>query len=485
MIFSPDLAPLIGPFPGKRGYFCAAGVMTGFNQGGGVGKVLAEWMVEGEPSLDVTPWDVARFGGWAGRSYTRARTAWFYEHRSHRIYPGQQFAAGRPVRTTPAHDELSRHGAVWGESFGLEVPLWYARAGEPAEDRHSFDRQNWFDAVVAEGRAVREGVGLFEVSSFSKFLVDGVNAAAWLDGLLAGAIPAPGRTGLAPMLSETGRLMGDFTVSNLGTGRFLLVGAGSAQRIHERWFDLQMPSEGDVRVENLSSAWAGFHIAGPRSREFLGAFAPGDVGDATLPFLSAREWDLEGCPEAVVIRVSFTGDLGYEIHFPVQYQAAFLTRLLAAGETLGLKLCGSRALMWLRLEKSYPSWGLELGPDYSPAESGLHRFVRWNKGEFMGRDAAQRRLSEGTREKLATLVVDADGADAHGGESVFRAGQQIGYVTSGGFGPYVEESLALAYLASPEVERGGEVEVLVAGVRRRATIHHAPRLDVEGVRLRS
>lgn len=485
MIFSPDLAPLLGPYPEKRGYFCAAGVMTGFNQGGGIGKVLAEWITEGEPSLDVTPWDVARFGPWAGRTFTRARTAWFYEHRSHRIYPGQQFSAGRPVRTTPAHAELSRRGAVWGESFGLEVPLWFARPGEAAADRYSFGRQNWFDAAVEEGRAVRNGVGLFEISSFSKFLVSGANAHAWLDALLAGAIPSPGRAGLAPMLSDKGRLIGDFTVSNLGGDRFLLVGAGTAQRIHERWFDLRMPHGDGVRVDNLSSGWTGFHIAGPLSRELLAALAPGDASNAALPFLSAREWDFEGCPEAVVIRVSFTGDLGYEVHFPIQYQAAFLPRLIEAGEGLGLKLCGSRALMWLRLEKSYPSWGLELGPDYSPAEPGLDRFVRWNKGDFLGRDAAQRRLGEGVREKLATLVVDADGADCWGGESVFRDGRHVGYVTSGGFGPHVRESLALAYLKTPAVEQGAEVEVLVRGRKRPAVIHLKPRFDPEGTRLRA
>lgn len=485
MIFSPDLAPLLGPYPGKRNYICAAGVMTGFNQGGGIGKVIAEWIIEGEPSLDVTPWDVARFGGWAGRSYTKARSGYFYEHRSHRVYPGQQFSPGRPVRKTPVYDALTARGAVWGESFGLEVPLWFARPGDEQCERYAYDRQNWFDAVVQEGQAVRNGVGLFEISSFSKFAVTGAGARAWLDRLLASGIPRTGRTGLAPMLSPKGKLIGDFTVSALAEDRYLLVGSGAAQRIHERWFDLNLPADGSVRIENLSMDWAGFHIAGPLSRGLLAKLTHTAVDNGSLPFMSVCELDLDGCPEATVIRVSFTGELGYEIHFPIQYQSTFLERLLATGEEFGLRLAGSRALMWLRLEKSYPSWGLELSPDYSPLEPGLDRFVRWNKGDFMGRAAASVRLGEGARERLTTLVVDAEGADCWGGESVLRDGEHVGYVTSGGFGPHVGESLALAYVRASAVEEGAAVKVLIKGEPRPAVIRTAPRYDPAGERLRA
>lgn len=484
MIFSPDLAPLLGPYPGKRNYVCAAGVMTGFNQGGGVGKVVAEWIVDGEPSLDVTPWDVARYGGWAGRSYTKARSGYFYEHRSHRVYPGQQFEAGRPVRTTPIHAELTKRGAVWGESFGLEVPLWYARPGDEQRDRYGYGRQNWFDAVVEEGRAVRDGVGLFEIASFSKFLVSGSGARVWLDRLLAGAIPAPGRTALSPMLSPKGRLIGDFTVSTLEEDRFLLIGSGVAQRIHERWFDLNLTADDQVLVENLSSAWTGLHIAGPLSRELLARVAGSSVGNQALPFMANRRMDLDGCPEATVVRVSFSGELGYEIHFPQQYELAFLSRLLEAGKDLGLRLAGSRALMWLRLEKAYPSWGLELSPDYFPSGTGLDRFVRWDKGDFVGREAAAVQRGR-AGERLVTLVVDAEGADCWGGESVFRDGEHVGYVTSGGFGPAVGESLALGYLRTPAVEEGVAVEVLVKGEPRPAVVRTAPRYDPQGLRLRS
>jgi len=487
MIFSPDLAPLLGPWPGQRNYHCAAGVMTGFNQGGGVGRVVAEWITEGEPSLDVTAWDVARFGGWAGRGYTRVRSGYFYEHRSHRVYPGQQFAAGRPVRMTPAHAELARRGAVWGESFGLEVPLWFARPGEEPADRYAWGRQNWFDAVVAEGRAVAEGVGLFAIASYSRFLVAGRGARGWLDHLLAGRIPAPGRCALAPMLSPKGRLIGDFTVSALEGDRFLLVGSGAAQRIHERWFDLGLAAGAEVRIDNLSSAWTGLHLAGPRARALMarvaGPAGAAAVDDGALPFMANRAMDLDGCPEAVVLRLSFTGEAGYEIHFPLAYEQAFLARLLAEGEDLGLRPAGMRALMWLRLEKGWPSWGLELSPDYSPFPPGLDRFVRWDKGEFVGRAAAAA-LGERIGERLVTLVVAATDADCWGGESVFRAGEHVGYVTSGGFGPRTGESLALAYLRPAAIADGAAVEVLVKGEARPAVVRTAARYDPKGARLR-
>jgi dimethylglycine dehydrogenase len=484
MIFSPDLAPLLGPYPGKRGYFCAAGVMTGFNQAGGIGRTIAEWIVEGEPSLDVTPWDVARFGDWTGRSYTKARSGYFYEHRSHRIYPGQQFAPGRPVRTTAVYSKLKERGAVFGESFGLEVPLWFARPGEAQEDRYSYGRQNWFDAVCEEARAVRTGVGLFEISAFSKFLVSGPGAGDWLDLLLANNLPAPGGTVLTPMLSPKGRLTGDFTVSRLGEERYLLIGSGAAQKIHERWFDLHGAAAGSVRVDNLTPHYAGFHIAGPNSRALLERLSADDVSGEALPFLSARALDLEGCPEAIVIRVSFTGELGYELHFPAMYQEPFLDRILEAGGRFGLTLAGMRALMWLRLEKSFPSWGAELSSDYSPLEPGLDRFVRWNKGDFVGRDALTRLREAGPRERLATLVVETDAADCWGGESIYRDGEHVGYVTSGGYGPVVRESLALGYVRAPALEEGAAVEVLVRGERRPAVLTLTPRFDPNGLRMR-
>jgi dimethylglycine dehydrogenase len=485
MIFSPDLAPLLGPWPGKRGYICAAGVMTGFNQSGGIGRVIAEWIIEGEPSLDIFAWDVARFGAWTGKTYTKARTKWFYEHRTTRIYPHQQFEAGRPVRTYPSYDRLKAHGAVFGETFGFETPLWYARPGEEARDRYGYQRQNWFEAVGAEARAVRESLGLIDISGYSKFAVTGPGAGGWLDHLMANKVPAAGRTALSPMLSPKGRLIGDFTLSRLGDEDFLVLGSGPIQLYHLRWFLDNLPADGSVTVDNLSSTWCGLHLAGPKARECLARLTDADVGGNALPFLSARRLEVAGCPEAVVVRVSFTGELGYEIWMPMGYQLVMLDRIMEAGKPLGLRLAGGRALMSLRLEKSFASWGLELGSDYTPWDTSLSRFVRLDKGDFIGRAAARKAQEAGGHQHFVTLIVDADGADASGGEAIYRDGAFVGYATSGGYGYTVGESLALGYLKPGTADPQAAYEIEIIGERRPARLAAGARVDPAGTRMRS
>jgi dimethylglycine dehydrogenase len=485
MIFSPDLGPLLGPYPGKRGYFCAAGVMTGFNQAGGIGKVIAEWIMEGEPSLDIFTWDVARFGDWTGKTFTRARTKYFYEHRSHRIYPHQQFAAGRPVRTLPIYDRLKAAGAVFGENFGFESPLWFARHGEPQEDRYCYERQNWFETVGREARGVRAGVGLFDISTYSKFRVTGRNATGWLDKVLANHLPAIGRAALSPMLSPKGKLIGDFTVTRLAETEFLILGSGPIQRYHMRWFESNLPSDGSVSVENISAQYCGLHIAGPRARDLLSRVTDADVGANAVPFLSGRRFDVGACPEAVCVRVSFTGELGYELWFPAAYQIPLCETLQQAGAGLNLTLAGSRALMSLRLEKSFPSWALDLTSDYYPCETSLGRFVRMDKEDFIGRDAAAVRIAEGPRERFATFVVEATDADAVGGEAVYCEGEFAGYTTSGGYGYNVNESLALGYLKPRFYRPGARYEVELVGERHPAALSEAARFDPLGQRMRA
>jgi dimethylglycine dehydrogenase len=485
MIFSPDLGPLLGPYPGKRGYFCAAGVMTGFNQSGGIGKVVAEWIIEGEPSLDIFSWDVARFGEWAGMSFTKARTKYFYEHRSHRVYPYQQFPAGRPVRTFPLYDRLKAAGAVFGESFGFETPLWFARNGEPQEDRYCYERQNWFDTVGEEARAVRSAVGLFDSSSYSKFRVTGPNAAAWLDRLLANRLPKIGRAALSPMLSPKGKLIGDFTVSRLSETEFLILGSGPIQLFHMRWFEANLPNDGSVAVDNISAQYCGLHIAGPHSRQLLSRVTAQDVGPDAFPFLCVRRFDIAPCPEAVCVRVSFTGELGYELWFPSAYQIPLFDTLREAGRDLGLTLAGSRALMSLRLEKSFPSWGLDLSADYAPWETSLGRFVRLDKGEFIGCEAAALSKAQPLRERFATFLIEAKDADAVGGEAVYCDGEVAGYITSGGYGYQVGASLGLGYLRSERYRPEASYEVEIVGERYKARLSETAPFDPEGRRMRS
>jgi dimethylglycine dehydrogenase len=483
MIFSPDLGPLLGPHPALRNYFCATGVMTGFNQGPGIGKVISEWIIEGEPELDVSFWDVARFGDWADAGYTKARTKYWYEHRSARVYPYEDFDAGRPLRKTPVYDELKAEGAVFAEYDGWEDPAYFARNEEEKTPRYSFGRANWFDAVGEEARAVRDAVGLFDFSTFAKYFIGGRDAEAWLDRIFANRMPARiGKTALMPMLSPKGRVIGDFTLTRLGEERFLLLGGGAMQRIHMRWFRDQLP-DSDVTLENVSSEYAGLHVAGPEARSLLGNVTKDDLSNEALPFLSGRYIDLEGYPGAIAVRVSFTGELGYELYYPIEHHLDVFRAVKSAGKEFGLSLAGGHALMSLRLEKSFPSWGFDLSSDYYPDESGLSRFISMNKGEFIGRAALQ--AQSGPREKIATFLVDAGDADAYSGEPIYCGEDLAGYVTSGGYGYRIDQSLALGYLSPEYYEPGRQFEIEIIGERRPAIMAESPPYDPLGLRCRA
>ena len=484
MIFSPDLGPLLGPHPELRNYFCATGVMTGFNQGPGIGKVLAEWIIEGEPGMDVSFWDVARFGPWADKNYTRSRTRYWYEHRSDRAYPYQDYSAGRPLQTTPIHDSLRAEGAVFAEYNGWEDPAYFARNDEERTPRYSYERANWFDSVGEEALAVRDAVGLFEFSTFAKYRISGSGAEAWLDQVFANRIPtACGKMALMPMLSPKGRVIGDFTLTRLDDGLFLLMGAGGMQRIHMRWFRDQLPASG-VKLEDLTGDYCGLHIAGPMARAVLEQITTEDVSGKNFPFLSGRLLQLDNCPEAIALRVSFTGELGYELYFPVCHQLDVYQSIRKAGAEFGLRLAGSHALMSLRLEKSFPSWGLEIASDYYPEECGLGRFIARDKPGFCGREALLDQEKHGPREKIGSFVIDAVNTDAYGGEPVYCGDRLAGYLTSGGFGYRSGKSLALGYLA-PEFHRAGkEFTVDILGEMRPAVLNDGPVYDPEGRRMK-
>lgn len=484
MIFSPDLGPLLGPHPALVSYFCACGVMTGFNQAGGIGKTLAEWIIEGEPELDVNFWDVARYGRWAGKRFAFERTKYFYENRQERPYPHLESASGRPARTWPAYDLQREKGAVFGLNNGWENPLWYARRGDEPRDVYGYARQNWFETVGAECRAVREAVGLFEISTFAKYRVTGAGAQAWLTRVLAGRIPRQAdRMALCPMLSKKGRLIGDLSAVRLGEQEFMLFGSGVMQGQHMRWF--RANAQADAQIENLSDDWAGLMIAGPNARALLERVAwREDVSNAALPFLRARPMELEGAAEALALRVSFTGELGYELYAPAMYQRGLYAALLRAGEDLGLAPAGGRALGSLRVEKSFMAWGSELSPDYSVMEPGLDWAVDWSRGGFIGAEAAARAREAGRKEIFATLVVEAEDADCVGGEPIFRDGEYAGYVTSGAYGFTVGESLALGFMRPAAHESGAAVEVEINGRRRPARIAAGARHDPNGGRMR-
>jgi len=483
MIWSPDAAALVGPIPGLKNHFCAAGMIPGFSQGAGVGWALAAWVLDGEPPLDMMPLDVSRFGDYAGKGYTLARTAENYGMRFAIAYPGEERQAARPLKTAPVYDLLKAEGAVFGASFGFERPLWFAAKGEDARDILTFRRPNWFAAVKRECKGLREGVGMLDISGFSKFEVEGPRAEAFLDEVLACRLPKNiGRTVLAPMLNRKGGIIGDFTVTRLAPDRFYLVGAGAAERFHMRWFDDHKPASG-VTIRSMTAARAGFAIAGPNARELLARLTRDDVSNAAFPFLTTREMEVAMTPVRAM-RIAFTGDLGYELHVPAEFQRALWHGLREAGADLGLTLAGSRALDSLRLEKSYGRWGTEFTADTTPMESGLDRFVKLDKGSFIGREALERAGNEGPRYRLATLTVDTDKADCWGSEPVLQDGKVVGVVSSGGYGHHVDRSIAMVYVNPDLADDAGGLEVEILGEMRKAKLQPQALFDPGNERLR-
>ena len=487
--FAPDGNPLVGPVPGLRNYWAACAVMAGFSQGGGVGLALAEWMIEGEPSRDIFAMDVARFGDWCTRPYTRAKVRENYQRRFAVSYPNEELPAARGLVTTPAYGLWAAGNAVFGVGYGLEHVNWFAPAGEPAFEEPSFRRSNAFAPVAAECRAVREAVGTNEIHNFGKYLVEGPEAESWLSQLMANRMPEVGRIVLTPMLSPTGRLVGDFTVARIAPERFQLTASYAAQAFHMRWFEAHLPAAGGggggVSLRNVSLERIGFQIAGPRARDVLAAATSADVSNRALRFLDVREMEV-GLVPAVVCRISYTGDLGYEIYVDPVHQVGLYQALAAAGDGHGMKPFGMRAMMSLRLEKSFGAWMREYRPEYTPAETGLDRFVDLRKNEFIGRDAAMRERDAPPGRRLCTFVVDARDADVWADEPIFAGDEVVGFVTSGGYAHWSERSIALGFVPVELMEDGGvEFTIEILGERRAARLVHEPILDPRGERMRS
>ena len=479
--FAPDGNPLVGPIPGLRNYWSACGVMAGFSQGGGVGLMLAQWMIEGETERDTAAMDVARFGqGWINAGYTLPKVIENYQKRFSVSYPNEELPAARPLRTTPMYDIFDSMGAVWGAQFGLEVPNYFAQGDEPRYETPSFRRSNAWDATKREVMAVRTAVGINEVHNFGKYRVTGTDARAWLDRIMAGRLPKVGRISLTPMLSPKGKLIGDFTVSCLSETELQLTASYGAQDYHMRW--LLQNLSGDVRVDNISDRLTGFQIAGPKARDVLAACTRSDVSD--MRFMDVRKM-VVGMTECTVQRVSYTGDLGFEIYCDPLDQRALWSTLWSAGQAFDMKPFGMRAMMSLRLDKFFGSWAREFSPDYTPCETGMDRFIAWNKpADFIGRAAAEAERATGAKRQLVNFEVDADTADVVAYEPVWVDGAVVGFCTSGGYSHYAEKSIAYALIPRDMVKDGLEAKIEILGDMRGARLITAPLFDGDGHRMR-
>jgi dimethylglycine dehydrogenase len=480
--FTPDGNPLVGPVAGVPNYWAACGCMAGFSQCAAIGLAIANWIVDGEPGEDVFGMDVARFGSYASNDrYLRDTTAQFYARRFVMAYPNEELPAGRPLKTTPCYDAFAEAGARFTVNWGLEVPLYFAPSLD-FEEHETLGRSNAEPIVGEEVQAVRTAAGAYEIAQYARYEVTGPDAEAWLDRLVSSRLPEVGRIRLAPMLAPSGRLMGDLSVTRLDEDRFWLTGSYSLQDWHMRWFGQHL-ADADVRVRNVTGAWMGFSVSGPASRQVLDRLAHDDVSDDAIPFLAVRRIDV-GTARAVVGRISLTGELGYEIVVPTLEHRTLLANLLDAGRDLGLRLIGDRALDSLRLEKGYGIWSAEFRQDLTPGMSGLDRYVAFDKGEFIGAEAARAERERGPERVLVQLEVEADDADASQDDGVWVGDRLVGFVTSGAYGHHVGKSLALAYVDRAIAGSAPELTVYVVGDPKTARILPDAPYDPSGSRLR-
>ena len=489
MIWSPDSSALFGPVPELSNYFCCNGIIPGFSQSGGLGLMAAQWMIDGEPEYDMFPWDIARYDDWADKKFTRERVKDQYAHRFKIHFPFEEREAGRPAMTRPVYQHQKALGAVFGLNAGWEHPLWFAPEGVERKETYGFTRQDWLEHVGTECRALRESVGIIDVSNFAKYEISGKGAAKWLDQIVANHVPKTiGRTCLTPLIGVRGGIAGDFTVTKLAEDHFFMIGSGMAERYHKRFFNaVSRPKT--IEFSSRTHAMCGFNVAGPNSRELLSLLTEEDLSTASFPFMRSKTMTIAGI-KAIVLRVSFTGDLGWEIYVATKDQQTLYQKLLDAGSGLGVRPVGSRALMSLRLEKGYGSWSREYSPEYWPHEVGLDRLIKLEKENFLGKQAYLDLKDRPPREQLVLVEVNATNADASGSEPIFLTdgtpfgGTPIGRVTSGGYGYSVEKSLALAMIKTEYAVAGQKVDIAILGKPHQGIILQEPPFDPKGRKLR-
>ena len=479
--FGPDGNPMIGPVPGMKNYWVAVGVMAGFCQGGGVGLSMAEWMIDGEPSIDVWAMDVARFGDFATPGWGTIKSSENYERRFVMTFPNETLPKGRRQKTTALYDRFTSKGAVWDQGFGLENALWFAERPEDAHEDPTFHRSRAHKYVAREVKAVRENVGGIEIANYAKHEFKGPGSREFLNYILAGRLPRPGRINLTPMLTSKGKLYGDLTVACMEDEYFILFGSGLMQEAHRRWFEKILPEKG-VSYANRSDDYHGVAISGPKSRELLKRITKDDVTSGSFRFRDIRQTYVGNVP-AIIIRMSFSGELGYEIYCKPHYLIKLAENIEEAGKDLRFLWFGARALLSMRLEKQWGVWTMDFRPDFTAAESGLDAFIDWNK-DFIGKEAAERENRNGTKQKLVTLTIESEEIDVSNDEAILKNGEPIGYVSSGGYAHYVKKSVALGYVPTEHSKPGTKVQVEILGEMYNAEVQDKPLYDPDGARMR-
>ena len=475
--YTPDGSPAVGPAWDIPNFWINEGHSFGITAAGGAGWQLAEWIAEGEPTIDMLGIDPRRFGDYATRAYLIKKNEEAYRNVFTIHYPDEEREDARPLRTAPCYDRLKNLGAVFGQKFGWERANWFAPKGVAAKDDWSFRRSAWFDHVKNEALNVSQNAGLLDMSAFAKCRISGTGARAFLDYLVANKLPQKdGRIALCHALNSRGGVHSEFTVYRENEDSYYLVSAGAWQRLDHDWIrrvwrKLGLKNDGTVRFENITNQRGVLVLSGPKSRDIMQAASPReDFSDAAFPWLSGRSVDI-GLAPALAIRVNFVGELGWELHHPLEYQNHIFDAIMQAGAAHGIKPFGIRAMDMLRIEKSYKLIGQELSIEYAAFESGLHRFVNLDKGDFMGREGLLQWRERGFAWQSATLELrDISDADPLGNNAIFDGDKMVGRATSGNFGPRLNKSLILAMLPPPLTKPGTELHVDVLGKKHSAVV---------------
>ena len=511
--YTPDGSPIIGPAWDKKNFWLNEGHSFGVTAAGGAGWQLAEWIVEGEPSIDMMGVDPRRFGPYATRGYLKTKNEEAYANVFTPHYPDEERSAARPLKRTPCYDRMKDLGAVFGSVYGWERPGWFApkdyaltkeeinspdvltnhNYAPPTEDgriveKWSFRRSNYFRFVGEECRNVMDNVAIQDMSAFAKMEVSGPGARDWLDAILANRIPKKmGRVALCHLLTPRGGVRAEFTVYEWALGRFYLVSAGAFERHDHDVLRKLAPGDGSVRLNAITTRFGVLVLAGPNSRKLLQKLTDADLSSEAFPWLSGKEISV-GTTTAHALRVNFVGELGWEFHHPIEQQVALFDQLMAAGKEFGIRPYGIKAMGSLSIEKSYRLVARELSIEYSAYESGLDRFVHPNKGQFLGRDALVGAREKGLNWNFVTTEVHGvsdDHSDARGSEPIYAKGKLIGRATNGGFGFRVNKSLALG-MVKPEFSAiGTELEIRILGKILKAVVIPESPYDPENNALRA
>ena len=481
--YAPDGLPLLGPAPGLRNAFEACAFTFGIVQAGGAGKIMADYIVEGEPEWDMWGLDPRRYTDFATRSYCEAKAIETYESEYAIGFPVEEKPAGRPAKTSPLYDRLKAQGAVFGARGGWERAVWYARDGDDRDAAPGYARGPWFARAGQECRAVQEACGILDLTGFSRFELKGAGAAAWLDGMVTGRLPKVGKVALVYFCSPKGGTLMEMTATRFAQDHFWLITAAVAQWHDRDWLEQHLPTGGSLTLTDLTTQFGTLVLAGPRSRELMAQVTRAPLDTPAFPWLAVRTIDI-GMARVVALRVSYVGELGYELHVPMHNMVPVHVALVQAGAPLGLKPFGMYAMDSLRLEKSYLGWKGDITTEFTPLEAGLDRFVALDKPDFIGKAALMARHNQPTRHKLMTMTLEGTDIDAPYGSLILQAGEIVGFTTSAGYGHRTGKTIALGYVREAFAVAGAQLDVVILGVMCKATLVAGQLYDGGNAKLR-